>query len=1138
MPRTVHLKRAIEQKVEQAISVRRRHRSAKASKAKSNKFFASVRVAQDSKRPERLQLTLTADSSRTLSGLWCRIDGDWIDLGRLVEEPSAALQQASATRSYSGILDLMDIQRLIAPWIDTHPETVGDSLEANSFRFRIYVGVSEPLGRQPKYAASVVRSEDELQYRIPIGRAAETDLSDFTAVTAENDSLTPYINKFGFLAILVNAELPIFTNIRNDGLEVEDGVLRVHGKVFTRNTKLTDGSLLLLGRTSGFRGSMPIYLRYDEENTRRRFGLRRYYFTASYDFAEDVAQARVGDDTADIYLELSTPASDEKIRRRVGKSRYLVRRHSFGSSVTRSGKTLSVTPYYTFKAKNPSLYLELFDAHVYNHLERKLSQSGRRINSEKRKPVWIIGELPYKAQDNGMHFFRYMREHHREIDAYYVIRADSPERRNLDGYDNLLDFRSKAHIDKVLEADRVVGTHHPGFLYPIRTPEFERRVKAEKVFLQHGVTGAKWMVPNYGKTVSDFETDLILVCSEREKEFFVNDFGYSPRQVAVTGFTRFDALFAGGVEKRDNQILIMPTWRPWLQDPDFFTESEYYRRWTELLHSRELRDLRLDFGANIIFCLHPNMQQFSKYFSGPDIRVVIQGEVDVQHLMKESAAMVTDYSSVAFDFAFLDRPVVYYQFDAERFPVPHANPLTELPGPVVADETSVLREVRKILENGSQMESRYHDRASRFIAHREGSNNERAFQAIRELQTQKDPVRIALESELLTVAARVARRQKKYLPFMKAVYRLLRLLPLNENVIVFESGQGRQFGDSPRAIYEELVRRGDTRKKVWIYNKFLPIRDDHTVVYKRHSPGFFWHLATAKFWVNNHNFPHYIHRRRRGVYVQTWHGTPLKRMFLDQENFFGRDEGYKQRVMTATAQWNVLLSPSPYATKAMQSSYAYRGPVYELGYPRNDVLVGPRAQEVRASVRQRLGISPTTRVVLYAPTFRDDKPTKRGRFAFDWPFDPLRFHEQFGADSVLLVRTHVLVSSKLSIPEDARETVLDVSGYPDIQELFLASDMLVTDYSSSFFDYSILGRPMAFYAYDLENYRDNLRGFYLDYDSELPGPVLQTEDELFAAIEDSRVLSQAQQDLIHHFAERFAPRDDGNAAKRVVDELF
>ena len=193
------------------------------------------------------------------------------------------------------------------------------------------------------------------------------------------------------------------------------------------------------------------------------------------------------------------------------------------------------------------------------------------------------------------------------------------------------------------------------------------------------------MVPNYGKQVSGFETSLVCVCSDREKQFFVNDFGYAPHEVAVTGFARFDALFADDVPVVDRQILVMPTWRPWLQDPTTFTESEYFHRWHDLLTGPEMRELEERTGAEVVLCLHPNMQQFSHHFASEHLRVVVQGEVDVQHLIKESAVMVTDYSSVAFDFAFLHKPVVYYQFDAELFDAPHADPQLELPGPVVRD---------------------------------------------------------------------------------------------------------------------------------------------------------------------------------------------------------------------------------------------------------------------------------------------------------------------------------------------------------------------------------------------------------------------------------------------------------------------
>ena len=185
-----------------------------------------------------------------------------------------------------------------------------------------------------------------------------------------------------------------------------------------------------------------------------------------------------------------------------------------------------------------------------------------------------------------------------------------------------------------------------------------------------------------------------------------------------------------------------------------------------------------------------------------------------------------------------------------------------------------------------------------------------------------------------------------------------------------------------------------------------------------------------------------------------------------------------------------------------------------------------------------LGIAPDKRVVLYAPTFRDDRPTTRGRFEFAMPIDLAEFHRRFGEDHVLLVRTHVLISNRVEVPAGAEKSVLDVSTYPDIQELFLASDVLVTDYSSSFFDYALLGRPIVFYAYDLENYRDNLRGFYLPYDeATLPGPITQTQDELFDVLEAERSPRRARRAGLA-FARTYAPHDDGQASARVVDQLL
>lgn len=583
----------------------------------------------------------------------------------------------------------------------------------------------------------------------------------------------------------------------------------------------------------------------------------------------------------------------------------------------------------------------------------------------------------------------------------------------------------------------------------------------------------------------------------------------------------------------------MPTWRPWLQDNETFQESDYYHHWMGLLTGKALKDLVAKYELELVFCLHPNMRQYSHLFKQPNARVVTQGEVDVQYLIKQSAVLLTDLSSVAMDFAFLHKPVVYYQFDANRFPQPHAEPMTEFPGPVVNNVVSVVQSLDIAFANNGRMTEEYRRRADRFITHRDTRNCERIFEAINQPVYKPSWRERLIEGENVQNAYKKWRKHTSYHPIMRRVYRAMRWLPMDNNVIVFESNLARSFGGNPLAIYNELVRQGDTRKKIIACNKSIRSYDKNTHVIKRHSPAFMYHMARAKFWVSNQNLPFYLRRRKEGVYVQTWHGTPLKRMMFDQDNFYGRDSGYIDRVTQSVAQWSTLVSPNPHTTKAMQSSYRFTGPIKEVGYPRNDILVSDKKNKLATSVRHYLSIAGDKFVVLYAPTFRDDQSTKRGRFSFDWPFDPHQWVKEVGDDVVLLVRTHNLISNKLAIPEELRHNIIDVATYPDIQELFLASDMLVTDYSSSFFDYAILQRPIVFYAYDLENYKDNLRGFYLDYYTELPGPIVTDNESLFEKIKEyANPATRPQQPIDPAFLERFAPHEDGRASARVIDQLL
>jgi CDP-glycerol glycerophosphotransferase len=208
----------------------------------------------------------------------------------------------------------------------------------------------------------------------------------------------------------------------------------------------------------------------------------------------------------------------------------------------------------------------------------------------------------------------------------------------------------------------------------------------------------------------------------------------------------------------------------------------------------------------------------------------------------------------------------------------------------------------------------------------------------------------------------------------------------------------------------------------------------------------------------------------------------------------------------------------------------------EVGYPRNDLMHSPEAGAVAEQVRARLGIPEGKRVVLYAPTWRDDQYYSRGRYKFDMRLDVERARAALGDDHVLLIRLHTNVVD--GVEEDGHGFVRDVSQYPDITELYLVSDVMISDYSSVMFDYANTGRPMLFFTYDLADYRDRLRGFYFDFEAEAPGPLVETSDDLIDAIRDVDAATAGHKERYDAFVDRFCPLDDGQAAARTADRVF
>lgn len=978
-------------------------------------------------------------------------------------------------------------------------------------------------------------------YPIRLGRFAETINTPLYEVTVNDNTLYLYKTVNGNITLAVNKEVnqPIITQI--DKLKMAKGEITVQGKLFTRTHDIEYLKLIVLGRDN--HSEYEFYTSTERliEQTKKRFGLNRYTFHTNINLNEMVQLKYLQEDIYDVFFDVKFKSVDEIRRVRVGKPRFLARRKIRHQKASINGTTHLFNPYYTFRHLNLSIQVNNFPDESYKYLKRRMRWSWLLYQLNKKKDIWLIGERTHKAEDTGYHLFKYLRDKYPTKNIYYVIEKDSPELERVQPLGNILFYKSKEHIRAILIATRIIGSHHPDYLYPLRTDEFKAKVKGKKVFIQHGVMGTKNMVANYGKNATGFYTDLFLVSSNLEKQMIVDDFGYHQEDVAITGLSRFDQLFKDDIPQK-RQLLIIPTWREWLVREDTFLESEYLERYSELIQSEQLKTLSNKYNFEVILYLHVNMQKYISYFQSEHVRIVQPGEVEVQHLLKESAMMITDYSSVAFDFSFLHKPIVYYQFDRNRFigrRGSHLDLVNDLPGDIVYDKQSILDCVEESAKHDFIMKDKHIEKANKFITFKDQNSSERIYNAIKHHNRKKSFHEKIIETETYNVLFTRFRKSKRYFPTMKKLYSYMkRFLPVDEKLILFESGIGRQYSDSPRYIYEEIVRRNLDYKKVWVNNKFIRFDDPNTIRINRLSPSYYYYLAKAKYWVNNQNFPAYIEKRPETTYIQTWHGTPLKKMLHDIENVMGRSDGYIERISNAIEFWDYLISPSSYATKCFKSAFQYKNDILEVGYPRNDIFYQNNKNLLMEQTLNRLNIPKDKKIILYAPTFRDNQAVKNNRFKFDIEMDLYKMKEKLGEDYIVLLRLHVAITSKMKLDDELKDFVFDVSAYSEMQELLLVTDILITDYSSVMFDFANTKKPMIFFTYDIETYRDDVRGFYMDFENEAPGPLVEDTESIIKHIQNIDNLSTQYKEKYNMFYEKYCSLEDGDATNKIVDKFF
>ncbi|MFE5334738.1 CDP-glycerol glycerophosphotransferase family protein [Isoptericola sp. NPDC056573] len=555
--------------------------------------------------------------------------------------------------------------------------------------------------------------------RVDVARSSGAGAADDRLAVTQNGNLSVLLGGAPARKFLIDV----------DGLRLgADGVaLRLRVRGADRGARAA--RLVAASRETGRRYDFDVPLEEMPDESRRDRGRFVHRGALALPVSALVTRLDARDETLDLSVEVEDPEGRVQARRIGTRAHPVVLRP--GRAVV-GGVVTQLLPYETFRGSNVSVRVERTSPEADAYLRRWTRLAWILPLVRPFLGIWLIGELPYKAQDNGYHLFRWLREHEPRRRAYYVVAEDAPDRARLDGLGNVVLHGSREHVRVAFLASRIAGTHHAEYLLPSRHPAVVARVRAVRVFLRHGISGTKNMTANYGRFAPGFATDRFHVSSDRERRVAVDAFGYRPAQVRVTGLPRFDHLLAP-LDRDPEGLLVIPTWREWLGNRDRFLDSEYRARWQEFLgHPRLARAMRD--GLRVTFILHPNMRHYVDLFDVEGVRVLQQGEVDVQTLLREHAGLVTDYSSVAFDFALQRRPVLYFQFDQARFFGDQGSFLdldADLPGTIVTDVDRLVEEVETTAADGFAMPEEHWARAQRSVRYHDRHNCERAAESVR-----------------------------------------------------------------------------------------------------------------------------------------------------------------------------------------------------------------------------------------------------------------------------------------------------------------------------------------------------------------------------------------------------------------------
>lgn len=371
---------------------------------------------------------------------------------------------------------------------------------------------------------------------------------------------------------------------------------------------------------------------------------------------------------------------------------------------------------------------------------------------------------------------------------------------------------------------------------------------------------------------------------------------------------------------------------------------------------------------------------------------------------------------------------------------------------------------------------------------------------------------------------------------------------MDEKMVFFEVFNGRSYTCSPKAIYEKMITMKEFKdyKFVWAFkdiNVHDVKKDKRLIIVKTNSNDYFKYISKSKYWIVNSIVNESISKKKCQIYVQCWHGTPLKKLRYDIEvtgAVLNTIDEIRKRNDIDAKKFDYFISPSKYCTLKFTSAFNLKALkkdniIIEEGYPRNDSLFNKSSKDI-LKIKEKLGIPKNKKVICYFPTFRDNQHKSGLGYTYNLELDFDSLKKKFSKEYVILFRPHYFIANKIDLSK-YEGFVYNVANYDEINDIYLVSDLLITDYSSVFFDYANLKRPMLFYMYDYDDYKNNLRDFYISLD-ELPGPISKNQSDLENDISNIDNIKKEYEKKYKVFNKKYNYLDNGNTSEKVIRKIF